>query len=183
MLIDLVLPITTQWITSVPKSTHNSHIIFHSWWIVTKRHRISTSVISALSYWAGIIRRLFTMVYRSQPISIQYISVLLYSNWLRAVYHGKQSSYDSTSGANLLTTEMGEYQGCQSKVGRVVQSCTADPSQPADHRNVPTAMAPGKTTMSCKNFPEISTKVCWALPEEMELLGCYINFIKNQIFG
>ena len=45
VLIDLVLPITTQWITSVPKSTDNSHIIFHSWWIVTKQHRILTTVI------------------------------------------------------------------------------------------------------------------------------------------
>ena len=26
-------------------------------------------------------------------------------------------------------------------------------------------------------------KVCLALHQEMELLGCYINFIKNQIFG
>ena len=28
-----------------------------------------------------------------------------------------------------------------------------------------------------------TTKVCLALHQEMELLGCYINFIKNQIFG
>ena len=28
-----------------------------------------------------------------------------------------------------------------------------------------------------------TTKVCLALHQKMELLGCYINFIKNQIFG
>ena len=34
----------------------------------------------------------------------------------------------------------------------------------------------------CRGWENSTTKVCLALHQEMELLGCYNNFIKNQIF-
>ena len=58
---------------------------------------------------------------------------------------------------------------------------------PADHRNVAPAKAQkGIKLIYCPWGRDLdnpgTTKVCLALHQEMELLGCYINFIKNQIF-
>ena len=84
---------------------------------------------------------------------------------------------DCVDSTDQLTTEMGE---------QVEGLCRH--YQPADHRN-------GRTTRlrDCVDSTDTgggggdldnlgTTKVCLSLHQEMELLGCYNNFIKNQIF-
>ena len=69
-----------------------------------------------------------------------------------------------------LTTEMGEGRGCENDETMTVYKnalkliyCPWGGGGDLDN--------PG------------TTKVCLALHQEMELLGCNIKFIKNQIFG
>ena len=81
----------------------------------------------------------------------------------------------------MLTTEMGA--GCQRDVVTqtgsisVLMSCALVGGKPHVDLEV------GRRGGGEGDLDNLgTTKVCLALHQQMELLGCYINFIKNQIF-